>query len=422
MSVPAPPSYEDATTGGYGKPDQPAYPPGMGPPAMGPPGMGPNMAPFPPAPGGAPFPPPVMPRGMPGAGGFPAMQPGYPPAQGGYQQPPSTAYGTVPGAYNTVYSDTVPETHVRDPESSGSSDENFASSAFNDKAIRRQFIKKVYLVLTAQLLVTFGFVCIFKFVPEVHQFARENPGLYWAGYAVFIVTYFALVCCPTVRRKYPMNVIMLSLFTLAMSYMVGIITSYYDIYSVLMAVGITCVSLISLCVFSWEGVTKRPHDVFCITFNPRPLIGWTGTSDGMGVTPCCILYVLIVKLVKKEYPYNDCSSVLQLVCFGVSLFAMQTKYDFTGCGGFLFVGVLVLFIFGLIALITFPWVPILQTVYAGLGALLFALFLAYDTQLVVGGKRHELSPEEYIAGALQLYLDIVYIFLFILQLVGSRGN
>ncbi|XP_066300979.1 protein lifeguard 2-like [Branchiostoma lanceolatum] len=356
MSVPAPPSYEDATTMGYGKPDQPAYPPGMGPPGMGPPGMGPpgmgpNMAPFPPAPGGAPFPPPVMPRGMPG-GGFPAMQPGYPPAQGGYQQPPSTAYGTVPGSYNTVYSDTVPEAHVRDPESgSGSSDENFASSAFNDKAIRRQFIKKVYLVLTAQLLVTFGFVCIFKFVPEVHMFARQNPGLYWAGYAVFIVTYFALVCCPTVRRKYPMNVIMLSLFTLAMSYMVGIITSYYDIYSVLMAVGITC-----------------------------------------------------------------------LVCFGVSLFAMQTKYDFTGCGGFLFVGVLVLFIFGLIAVITFPWVPILQTVYAGLGALLFALFLAYDTQLVVGGKRHELSPEEYIAGALQLYLDIVYIFLFILQLVGSRGG
>ncbi|CAH1277498.1 FAIM2 [Branchiostoma lanceolatum] len=126
--------------------------------------------------------------------------------------------------------------------------------------------------------------------------------------------------------------------------------------------------------------------------------------------------------------YYDIYSVLMavgitcLVCFGVSLFAMQTKYDFTGCGGFLFVGVLVLFIFGLIALITFPWVPIPQTVYAGLGALLFALFLAYDAQLVVGGKRHELSPEEYIAGALQLYLDIAYIFLFILQLVGSRGN
>jgi len=43
--------------------------------------------------------------------------------------------------------------------------------------------------------------------------------------------------------------------------------------------------------------------------------------------------------------------------------------------------------------------------------------LIYDTQRVVGGKnrRYQLSPEEYIAGALQIYLDIVYLFIILLS-------
>ena len=35
------------------------------------------------------------------------------------------------------------------------------------------------------------------------------------------------------------------------------------------------------------------------------------------------------------------------------------------------------------------------------------------TQLIVGGKRYEIEEEEYIFGALNLYMDIVYLFLFI---------
>jgi len=41
--------------------------------------------------------------------------------------------------------------------------------------------------------------------------------------------------------------------------------------------------------------------------------------------------------------------------------------------------------------------------------------------MVVGGqkRRYQLSPEEHIFGALQLYLDVVYIFLMILSLLGG---
>ena len=46
-------------------------------------------------------------------------------------------------------------------------------------------------------------------------------------------------------------------------------------------------------------------------------------------------------------------------------------------------------------------------------------FLVYDTQQVVGGRRFQLSPEEYITGALELYIDVIYIFLMIL---GASRN
>lgn len=107
------------------------------------------------------------------------------------------------------------------------------------------------------------------------------------------------------------------------------------------------------------------------------------------------------------------------VCFCLTLFAFQTQWDFTVCGGFLFVAVIVLFVLGIIA-IFFPG-QILHLVYASLGAGLFSLFLIYDTQLMMGGEhRYSIDPEEYIFAALSLYLDIVNIFLYIYMiLTGS---
>lgn len=45
-------------------------------------------------------------------------------------------------------------------------------------------------------------------------------------------------------------------------------------------------------------------------------------------------------------------------------------------------------------------------------------FLAVDTQLLLGNKKLALSPEEYIFAALNLYTDIINIFLYILAIVG----
>lgn len=48
----------------------------------------------------------------------------------------------------------------------------------------------------------------------------------------------------------------------------------------------------------------------------------------------------------------------------------------------------------------------------------FLQFLAVDTQLLLGNKKLALSPEEYIFAALNLYTDIINIFLYILAIVG----
>lgn len=47
-------------------------------------------------------------------------------------------------------------------------------------------------------------------------------------------------------------------------------------------------------------------------------------------------------------------------------------------------------------------------------------FLAFDTQLLIGNKRYTMSPEEYIFAALSIYLDIIYIFSFFLQIFGTK--
>lgn len=48
-------------------------------------------------------------------------------------------------------------------------------------------------------------------------------------------------------------------------------------------------------------------------------------------------------------------------------------------------------------------------------------YLVYDTQLLVGGRKHELSPEEHIYGALCLYYDVVMIFLALLAIFGGKN-
>merc|ERR1719370_2275928 len=96
--------------------------------------------------------------------------------------------------------------------------------------------------------------------------------------------------------------------------------------------------------------------------------------------------------------------VCAAITLALTIFAFQTKVDFTAMGGVL---IAVLMVFVLIALFL-PQSRTLKLVYASIGAIIFSLYIIYDTQLMVGGShKYSLSPEEYVFAALNLYLDII---------------
>jgi FtsH-binding integral membrane protein len=102
----------------------------------------------------------------------------------------------------------------------------------------------------------------------------------------------------------------------------------------------------------------------------------------------------------------------------LTLFAFQTRIDFTMMSGLLFVALIGLLLFGLFAAIFHN--RVLDIVYASIGAVIFGLFIVFDTQLLLGGKhKYSISQEEYIFAALNLYVDIVQLFLMMLTLVNS---
>ncbi|KAG2448610.1 hypothetical protein HYH02_006499 [Chlamydomonas schloesseri] len=111
--------------------------------------------------------------------------------------------------------------------------------------------------------------------------------------------------------------------------------------------------------------------------------------------------------------------ITTVVVLGCAAFAMQSRVDLTLSSGALvsvglaFMSALVLNLF-----IRANW---LSVALCGLGVALFSLYLIFDVQLLMGGHKYALSPDEYVFAALNLYLDIINIFLYILDLL-SRLN
>lgn len=113
--------------------------------------------------------------------------------------------------------------------------------------------------------------------------------------------------------------------------------------------------------------------------------------------------------------------ICTVVTLGLTLFAFQTKIDFTMMGGVLFAATLILLIFGIVLMF---WNGKIATlIYASFGALIFSVYIIYDTQIMLGGNhKYSISPEEYIFAALNLYLDIVNLFLYILTIVATASR
>lgn len=108
--------------------------------------------------------------------------------------------------------------------------------------------------------------------------------------------------------------------------------------------------------------------------------------------------------------------LLTTAIFGVmSIFALRTKKDLASMGKILFIALIVVVIGSLINL--FLGSPILQVAIAGVSAILFSIFIAYDTQNIARGLYD--SP---VTAAVSLYLDFLNLFVSLLQLLGIFGS
>ncbi|KAE9365375.1 UPF0005-domain-containing protein [Stipitochalara longipes BDJ] len=209
--------------------------------------------------------------------------------------------------------------------------------------IRMAFVRKVYAILSVQLISTAVLSSISFWSSGFKVWIQSNAWMMWlslfGAIGFMLLTYWK-------RKSYPMNLFFLAGFTGLEAYSVAVIVSFFDTKIVLQAVLLTA---------------------------------------GIFV--------------------------------GLTLFACQTKYDFTSWMPYLFGGLWALILFGFVAAF-FPYSSTTELIYGGLAALIFSGYILVDTQLIM---RHY-HVEEEIAAAISLYLDVINLFLAILRILNSQQN
>lgn len=211
--------------------------------------------------------------------------------------------------------------------------------------IRLGFIRKVYGILSVQLVITF-LMCLYSVTNKGYAlFQQTHTGIFWLSFILGFIIIIVLSCFRNICRTVPINYILLFAFTVCESYMVSFVCSISDPEIVLMAAAMTA-----------------------------------------GVV------------------------------IGLTIYAVTTKTDFTMLGGILFVFLSIMILFGIFLLFTDN--DVVHIIYSCLGVFLFSIYLIHDTQLIIGNHELKLSVDEYIFAALNLYLDIINLFLYILDILS----
>jgi len=110
---------------------------------------------------------------------------------------------------------------------------------------------------------------------------------------------------------------------------------------------------------------------------------------------------------------------------GLSLWGYTTKKDISGWGSFLIMGLIGLIVASIVNI--FLGSPAIHFAISIIGVLIFAGLTAYDTQKIKTSylQHAQAMDDEWlgksaIMGALNLYLDFVNLFMFLLQFMGNR--
>ncbi|KAL3926952.1 MAG: hypothetical protein SGPRY_003055 [Prymnesium sp.] len=218
-----------------------------------------------------------------------------------------------------------------------------------DAIVRAGFIRKVYAILTIQLLVTSGTGALFMLHHDVRNFVTHTPSLLYTALFLPIAFIIALHCY---KDKHPHNMYILGGFTICEAYTVGVICAMYQ-------------------------------------------------ESGMGM----------IVLQACFSPASRTALMLTAAIFiSLTAYTLNTKTDFSFLGAGLFAGLVVLIVWGLLNMF-FDFGIGGRMVFSLIGALLFAGFILYDTSQILTN----LGPDDYVIGAINLYLDIINLFLYLLE-------
>lgn len=126
----------------------------------------------------------------------------------------------------------------------------------------------------------------------------------------------------------------------------------------------------------------------------------------------------LVGIVSSFYQVTEVVYAIAITCaivFGLTIYATTTKEDFTMKGGMMLSAIMALSIGSLVSI--FYRGEFFHFILACGGAAVFSMYIIYDLQMIMGDRKLQISPEEYIFAALNLYVDIIRIFMELLKIL-----
>jgi len=132
-----------------------------------------------------------------------------------------------------------------------------------------------------------------------------------------------------------------------------------------------------------------------------------------GFTLAPTLAMFIAK--NMGYVIGEAFGLTAVAFAALTIFAMNTKRNFTTMGKMLFISLIVIIVASIANI--FLQLPMLQLIIASVSAILFSFFILYDTQNIIRGN---VSSE--IEAAVSLYLDFLNLFISLLQILGFLNS
>ncbi|XP_021030096.1 protein lifeguard 4 [Mus caroli] len=144
------------------------------------------------------------------------------------------------------------------PRSSIEDDFNYGSCVASASVhIRMAFLRKVYSILSLQVLLTTVTSALFLYFQALRTFVHESPALI----VVFALGSLGLVFALTLHRhRHPLNLYLLFAFTLSESLAVAAVVTFYDVYLVLQAFIMTTAVFLGLTAYTLQ--SKRDFTKF----------------------------------------------------------------------------------------------------------------------------------------------------------------